>query len=190
MGRNFDATVVRCPGPREMQQQLENPHQDLAGTTAVEKIREITKHARYCLFGTALSKPPVTVRPMTVQSVDDAGTLWFLSGRSTHTNQHLAKEPRAQLFFANADKLEFLTLDGTATIHTDRPTREAHWTPMAKTWFNEGIDDPELTVLKFQPAAGHYWDTKHGKTASLLKMATGMLTGKPLHDGQEGAIRP
>ncbi len=173
-----------------MQSDPENHHQDLTGTPAIEKIREIVKHARFCLFGTALTSPPITVRPMTVQNVDDTGALWFLSGRSTHTNQHIAKDPQVQLFFAIPDRQEFLTLDGTATIHTDRAAREAHWTPMAKTWFNDGIDDPELTVLRFQPAAGHYWDNKHGKTVSFLKMAAGMVTGKTIHDGLEGSIQP
>jgi general stress protein 26 len=173
-----------------MQQELEDHHQNLAGKPAVEEIREIAKHARFCLFGTALTSPPVTVRPMTVQSVDDAGALWFLSGRSTHTNQHIAKDPLVQLFFANPEKQEFLTLDGTATIHTDRATREAHWTPFAKTWFNLGVDDPDLTVLRFQPAAGYYWDNKHGKTVAFLKSTAGMLVGKTLDDSLEGKIRP
>lgn len=173
-----------------MQQELEHHHEDLAGAPAVEKIREIVKHGRYCLFGTALTSPPIAVRPMTVQNVDDAGALWFLSGRSTSTNQHLAANPGTQLFFANPEKQEFLTLDGTTTIHTDRASKEAHWTPFAKTWFNQGIDDPELTVLRFQPAAGYYWDTKHGKTASLLKMAAGMVIGKTLDGSLEGKLRP
>jgi general stress protein 26 len=173
-----------------MQQQLENHHQSLAGTSAVEKIREIVKHTRYCLFGTTPGKPPVMVRPMTVQNVDDAGALWFLSGRSTHTNQHIVTDPMAQLFFVNPDKQEFLTLDGTATIHSDRPTREAHWTPFAKTWFNGGVDDPDLTVIKFQPAAGYYWDTKHGKTVALLKSTAGMVSGKTADDSREGELRP
>jgi general stress protein 26 len=172
-----------------MQPELENHHQSLSGTMAVEKIREIAKHARYCLFGTALKSPPVTVRPMTVQTVDDAGILWFLSGRTSHHNQHLAKDPLVQLFFANPEKQEFLTLDGAATIHTDRATREAHWTPFAKAWFAQGVEDPELTVLKFEPAGGYYWDTKHGKTASFLKSATGMLIGKTMDDSLEGAVR-
>lgn len=172
-----------------MQQELESHHQDVAGSSAAEKIREIAKHARFCLFGTALKQPPVAVRPMTVQNVDDTGALWFLSGRQTHTNQHIASDPLVQLFFANPDKQEFLTLDGTATIHTDRPTKEAHWTPFAKTWFNQGVDDPDLTVIRVQPAAGYYWDTKHGKTVAFLKSAAGMVIGKTLDDSLEGAVR-
>ena len=60
---------------------------------------------------------------------------------------------------------------------------------LAKTWFNEGYDDPELTLIKIDPDDGYYWDTKDGKVISLIKMVAGAITGKELNSGVEGRIR-
>lgn len=173
----------------DMKEHVDDRHESLTDRDAVNKIRSLAESARICLFGTALAQPPLTVRPMAVQSVDDAGHLWFLSGRSSETNRQIAADARVQLLFANPGSSEFMTLQGTATISDDRALREEHWTPMAKTWFHDGVDDPELTVLSVRVEDGYYWDTKHGKTVSLLKIAAGAVTGKTFDDGIQGSVR-
>ena len=173
-----------------MQREREDHYESLSGTHAVEQIRATAKSAGVCLFGTTLQRPPRTVRPMAVQSVDDAGNLWFLSSRSSHTNQHIAADPRVQLLFANPGASEFLTLQGIATISDDPALKKEHWTPIAKTWFNAGLNDPELTVIRVEPRDGYYWDTKHGKTVAFLKIAAGAVTGQTLDDSIEGKLRP
>jgi general stress protein 26 len=172
-----------------MKNELEHHVESLSGPIAIEKIRDLAKSAGVCLFGTDLKNPPLTVRPMAVQSVDDSGHIWFLSGRSSHTNQHIAADSQVQLLFANPGSSEFMTLEGEATISDDRRLKEEHWTPIAKTWFNEGVNDPELTVLKVRVRDGYYWDTKHGKTTSMVKIAIGTVTGKTLDDSIEGRVK-
>jgi general stress protein 26 len=164
--------------------------ENLTRDAAVKKIRDLAESARTCLFGTISNSPLLSVRPMAVQTVDDAGSIWFLSGRSSDKNEHILDDPRVQLFFANTGASEYLTLDGTAVIHEDRATREKHWSAIAKTWFPGGVDDPDLTVIEVQITDGHYWDTKHGKMVSLMKIAVGAITGKQMDDGVEGNVRP
>ena len=171
-----------------MKQELEDHYESLSGSKAVEQIRDVATSTRICLFGTAPKRSPLTVRPMAVQSVDDAGNLWFLSGRSTHINREIAEDPNVQLLFSNPSSSEYLTLQGVATISDDRALREEHWTPIAKTWFNGGVDDPDLTVICVAAADGYYWDTKHGKVTSFLKIAAGALTGKTIDDSVEGKV--
>jgi general stress protein 26 len=171
-----------------MKHETEDHYESLSGTKAVEQIRAVATSTRICFFGTALQRAPLTVRPMAVQSVDDAGNLWFLSGRSTHTNREISEDPQVQLLFSNPGSSEYLTLQGVATISADRALREEHWTPIAKTWFNGGVDDPELTVICVAPSDGYYWDTKHGKMVSFLKVAAGALTGKTIDDSIEGKV--
>lgn len=186
-GRRERSVSVRvCLG---MKREIESHQENVSGAAAVEKIRTLAKAARYCLFGTDLSHPPVTVRPMTVQTVDDQGHLWFLSGRTTHLNQQIEADSFVQLFFAEPGSSEFLTLEGTATISDDYALRKEHWTPLAKTWFNGGVDDPDLTVIRVAPAGGYYWDTKHGKAVAAAKMVFGAATGITVDDSVEGSVR-
>jgi general stress protein 26 len=164
--------------------------ENLAGTAAAQKIREIAKAARICLFGTSPGNHPLDVVPMAVQDVDDAGNLYFLSGRSSEKNRHIAEDARVQLLFANVGDSDYLSLHGLATITDSRAEREKYWTPIAKTWFHGGVDDPEVTVIKVEPAQGYYWDTAHGKAVAMVKTAFGALSGKTTDDSVEGKLHP
>lgn len=167
-----------------------DPRENLSSRKAAEKIQTIAKAARVCLFGTHTKNGPLSVRPMAVQDVDAQGNLWFLSGKSSAKNREIARDPRVQLLFANTGKSQYLDLRGTASISTDRALIKEHWTPIAKTWFHGGIDDPEATVVKVNVEGGYYWDTLHGKTVALLSVALGAITGKTLDDSVEGRVRP
>ena len=57
-----------------------------------------------------------------------------------------------------------------------------------KTWFQEGKDDPDLTIIRVQPTAVYYWDTKHNRMVAGLKIAASLLTGKTMDDSVEGEL--
>ncbi|HWA98661.1 MAG TPA: pyridoxamine 5'-phosphate oxidase family protein, partial [Pirellulales bacterium] len=60
---------------------------------------------------------------------------------------------------------------------------------IVRTWFTQGVDDPRITVIKFVPQEGYYWDTKHGQFVAGVKMLIGAMTGKTLDDSIEGKLR-
>jgi general stress protein 26 len=168
----------------------DDPVENLSHAPAIEKIRDLANSARVCLFGTLPAIVPLSVRPMAVQEVDAVGNLWFLSARSSLKNKHIARDPRVQLFFANPGDSEYLSLHGTATINDSPELRKKYWTPIAKTWIHEGVDDPELTVIKVMVKDGYYWATEHGKAIALAKVAVGAMLGKTMDDSIEGKVRP
>jgi len=44
---------------------------------------------------------------------------------------------------------------GTAEIIHDMAKKKELWNPIAKAWFPDGVDDPELTVLEVMPTEGY-----------------------------------
>lgn len=162
---------------------------NLTNTEAVEKIKELANTADICMFTTALTTLPLTSRPMSTQTVDDEGNLWFLSKKSSEKNAEIKKDNRVQLFYASRGNAEYLSVYGEATISTDKKKAEELWTPIAKAWFSEGVDDPELSIIKVTPLDSYYWDTKNSKMVSLIKIAAAAITGKKIDDGVEGKIK-
>ena len=163
---------------------------NLTQDAAIEKIRQIAKSARICLLGTSEGHLPLEVRPMTVQDVDAVGNFWFLGARSSFQTRQIGRHPQAQLMVSNPDASEFLSLQGRAFVTDSRPLKEKYWNALALSWFPGGVDDPELTVIRFQPESGHYWDTAFGKAVTLLQVAISSLTGHPLAIGVQGEVRP
>jgi hypothetical protein len=77
---------------------------------------------------------------------------------------------------------------GHATVTTDKAKIKELWTPLARTWFTGGIDDPRITAAKVVPTDGYYWDNKHGDTVAGIKMLVGAALRKALDDSVEGKI--
>jgi general stress protein 26 len=172
------------------QNQPETNHADLAGSQAVEQIRAIVKKAQSCFFCTAVATPGSSgARPMSVQQVDDAGNLWFLSADDSHKNAELERDPTVTLYFQGSPHSDFLVLHGRATVSRDKAKIRELWEFVVKTWFTEGVDDPRITVIKVTPTDGYYWDTKHGNAVAGVKMLLGAAIGKTLDDSIEGALR-
>jgi general stress protein 26 len=163
---------------------------NLANVDAVKKIREIAKDANICMFITDLSTLPLSGRPMATQEVDDDGNIWFMSAKNSDKNNEIENDDRVQLFYSHTGNYEYLSIYGIAAIVHDRAKIEELWTPMAKTWFKAGKDDPHISLIKVTPEDAYYWDTKNNKMVSLVKFAMGAIGITPKDDGGvEGKLR-
>lgn len=160
----------------------------LDGKEAIEKMQALVNDANICMFTTLLTELPLDARPMATQKVDNGGNLWFLSGASSHKNQHIQRDARVQLFYSHKTGAEFLSVYGEATIYKDRQKIEEIWNNIAKAWFKGGKDDPDLTVIKVKPQYAYYWDTKSNKVISLIKIATSAITGATMDEGVQGEL--
>lgn len=171
------------------QNQPEDNHEDLIGADAIERIRAVVKKTETCFFCTAVTTGGSgATRPMSVQEVDSAGTLWFLSANDSHKNAEIGEEAAVRLFFQGSEHSGFLTLTGRARITTDRDRIKALWKPILKTWFTEGENDPRITAIAVAPSGGYYWDNKHGDAVAAVKMMIGAAVGKTLDDSIEGQL--
>lgn len=162
--------------------------QHLQSAEAIEKIKELGKAARTCMFISSLAEVPLNSRPMSVQEIEDDGSIWFFSDKNSPKNSEIEADNRVQLFFANNANSEFLSVYGIAEISTDQNKIDELWSKWVKAWFPEGKEDPAVSLIKIKPESGYYWDTKHGKMVSLIKIAAAVVSGKTMDDGVEGEL--
>jgi general stress protein 26 len=168
---------------------LEDHREDLQGDDAIKKIKEMVEQVQTCFFcSSVVSGESNGDRPMSVLQVDEEGNLWFLSAKDSRKNQELAVDPSVRLYFLGSKHADFMQLSGTAAISTDREKIKEIWTPIAKTWFTDGVDDPRISVIKVTPSQGYYWDTKHGLAVAGVKMLLGGVLRKTMDDGIEGKL--
>jgi general stress protein 26 len=150
---------------------------------ALDKLRSLAESVKVCMFCTNLDQLPISARPMNVREVDEHGNFWFISGADSYKNFEINHDNRVQLFFSKMSDSHYLSVFGSATIYRDKNKIEDIWTPIANTWFEEGKDDPNVTVIKVEPTDAYYWDTKDGRAVSLLKFAAAAVTGQTMDDG-------
>jgi general stress protein 26 len=160
--------------------------QHLTGRKAIDKIKELAED-KTCMFCTYENNQVVS-RPMSTQRIDDDGSIWFLSRKDSNKNLQIVDNHAIYLMYLDTGKQHYLSLNGTARILYDRDLVNDLWTPIAKAWFTEGKDDPEITVIKVSPDGGHYWDTRNGKLVSMVKIAAAAILGNEMDGGVDGDI--
>jgi general stress protein 26 len=160
----------------------------LENNEAAKKIRELAED-KVCMFCTYEDYKMIS-RPMATSGIDDNGTLWFFSKKGSDKNDQLEDNQQVDLIYMDTGKQHYLVLNGCAEIVFNKAKAREIWSPLIKAWFEKGIDDPELTMIKVTPSEGHYWDTKNGKLISMLKIAVAAVTGKEMDGGVEGDLLP
>jgi len=172
------------------QNQPEDNMQNLQGVEAVKKIKELADKATCFLCSNIKTGIPFSTRPMSVQQIDDEGSLFFLSANDSNMNSEIEADQFVQLLFQRSQHSDFLNIYGIASISQNKEKIKELWEPIMKTWFTEGEDDPRISVIKVEPTEGYYWDNKHGNAIAFLKMAVGAVIGKTLDDSIEGKLEP
>ncbi|MBU8882849.1 general stress protein [Flavobacteriaceae bacterium JJC] len=164
--------------------------ENLTQKEAIEKLKQLSEKAGTCMFCTDLTTLPITARPMSVRETDEEGNLWFLSSADSHKNFEISEDNRVQLLFMNNTDYEYLSVFGKAFIYKDKSLIEEKWTPIANAWFEDGKEDPKVSVIRVTPDETYYWDTKAGKVVSFLTFAAAAITGKKTDnsDGVEGNL--
>lgn len=156
--------------------------ENLKGKEALDKLKSLSEEARICMMVTALDKRPPSARPMTIQSVDDKGIMWFISSKESDKNHELRKDSELNLYFMNNGDAEYLSVYGEAEIYGDQKTINEHYSKLANAWF-DGKDDPDVTIIGVKPKNIKYWDTKHGKLVDMALMLYSAVSGDQSVDG-------
>ncbi len=155
---------------------------------AREKIKQLATGIDFAMMLTALGKKPVHIAPMSTKKVDEDGAIWFLSGRLSEHNRNIEMDNEIQLAYSNPSTMEFLNVFGRVNILTTPAIITELYAKTDDTWFN-GPEDPNVCALQVLPTHAYYWDPKHGKLVTLLKMGFGAITGVKVEVSNEGALK-
>ena len=162
---------------------------DLKHKEAIDKLKSLVENITICLFCTDLKTDDgSTCRPMSAIKVCDQGNIWFFSEKDSDKNKAINNDKNVQLFFSHPAKSSYLVVNGKAEIILDKTKIEELWTPMAKIWFKEGKDDPNISIIKVTPTTAYYWDTEGNRMINFIKMVASVVTGTNLVNGKEGTI--
>lgn len=162
---------------------------NLYSQEAIEKLRTLVDDISICLFCTNLKTDDgSTCRPMSTQAVDHEGNLWFFSGVDSDKNREIKENRHVQLFFSDPNKSSYLVVNGEAEIVLNQDKINEHWNPFAKTWFKEGKNDPNISLLKVVPHSSYYWDVDGNRMINFAKMLVSAVTGTNLISSEEGSI--
>jgi len=106
----------------------------------------------------------ISGRPMSNnRDVDFDGDAWFFADESTRVIADIAANPNVGLSYQGKAGILgmrpfFIHVEGIAELLRDRGEFERHWTKDLERWWPNGIDTPDLVLIKITGKRIHYWD--------------------------------
>jgi general stress protein 26 len=137
----------------------------------IRKLGELIQDIRVCMLTTVDGDGHLHSRPMATQQVEFDGDLWFFTGKSTHKAHEVEREQRVNVSYANPDKQHYVSVSGTAECVDDKVKSKQLWHDEYKLWFPQGLDDPDLTLMKVKVQKAEYWDSLHSSVNLLSYLA-------------------
>lgn len=153
-----------------------SPTKDIA--TLAEKIKDI----KVAMFTTIEKETGLLhSRPMSTQQFEFDGQLWFFTKEHSPKVDSIQRDQHVNVSYSDYDSKKWVSVAGRASIVRDRQKMQELSTPMLKVWFEKGIDDPELALIRVDVESAQYWDSPSGPIVTLLGFAKQMITGQSLN---------
>jgi general stress protein 26 len=156
-------------------------------TELIEKIRDI----KFAMMTTESESGFLHSRPMATLEATEAGAFWFFTGKSSLKVREIYHDHRVNLAYVSSGNDTFVSVAGEAHIIEDSAKAKALWNPFMRAWFPEGVEDPDLVLLRVDVDEAEYWDVASKKMTTLIRFAKSLVGAGSLEESTgHGRIRP
>ena len=160
-----------------------------AGDDKLGRLREIVKAVDICMLTTVDEGGDLHSRPMSNnREIEFDGDLWFFTYGSSHKADEVGRVPKVNASFADVGSQLYASVSGGAEIVRDRAKIEELWQPQLKAWFPEGVDTPDIALLKVTAERAEYWDGSQSLVAHAVSLVSSLVAGEPARPGENEKI--
>ena len=162
----------------------------LTGEKALAKIRELLEKLPIAFMVTA-DHGTLTARPIGVvgDNAEFDGALWFITDKRSRKVAAIEAGATTTLLFQNDKEGTYLHLSGRAAVVEDAAKLKELYTTLQRTWFPKGVDDPDITLVRFDADEADYWDSHDSYIRLAAAFAKSIVTGTPGKSGNAGVAK-
>jgi general stress protein 26 len=146
--------------------------------TSIKKLGELIEGINIAMLTTIDDDGALRSRPMATQQIEFDGDLWFFAGASSAKAREIWSDKRVNISYAKPDSQRYVSVSGTAELVRDQAKIKELWNPIYKAWFPQGLEDPDLALLKVNVEQAEYWDAPSSKVVALVGFVKALATGK------------
>lgn len=156
---------------------------DLSREEALSTLRDLVGDARVAMLTTLDDDGAPWSRPMGLQQPEDFdGTLFFFTRADSEKVEHIGRNSKVGIAFAQPGDQEYVAMAGTASVLNDRAKIEELWSAPVRAWFPDGPEDPNLRLIRVDVDRAEYWDSPSSAVVHAYGLAKAALTGEPADD--------
>jgi general stress protein 26 len=155
---------------------------------SLQKLKELVEGIDFAMLTTITPEGALHSRPMSTQEMESDGTLWFFTRANAKKVDEIEHEHQVNASYSRPENHCYVSVSGRATLVRDSAKIRKLWKPAYKLWFPEGLDDPELALLRVQIESAEFWDADQSRMLKLALMIKSLATGQEYEPGQHGNI--
>ena len=126
-------------------------------TTEREKFFEVLGKFNTAVLTTIKPSGQLHARPMAIAEIEPGGSIIFFTDSRSVKVDELEENPEVNVSCQNGWK-DTVVLRGKAEVFRDTDKARRLWRKTYQTWFPDGPDDPNLTMIRVTGEHGEYWD--------------------------------
>ncbi len=128
-----------------------------------EKMRDID----IAMLCTLTEGKAIAARPMSNnRDVTYDGDSYYFTWERSRMVSDIERQPTVSLTFQGSKQFA-VAVEGTAELIRDKDQFEKHWNADIDHWFEDGIDTPDIVMIKVHAERIHYWDGEDGGEVKL-----------------------
>jgi general stress protein 26 len=154
-----------------------------------EKLFKLIEGIDYCMLATEDEDGSIRSRPMATQKDYNDQDLYFFTKKNSGKCVEIQNESDVNLAYAHPAKQHYVSVSGRAELIEDKAKMEKLWNPAYKAWFPDGLEDPEIALIKVSIQKAEYWDSHSSPVVHLIGVAKAMLTGQQYKPGDHGTVQ-
>ena len=132
-----------------------NPTQ-LNAAEVKDRIQKAFGKIPFVSFGTFGTNGWPNVRVLLVAAKDGIETVWFATSVNSPKIAELKANPKAIIYGYDGEAMQEFRLFGKVEMLTDSASRQKIWKDEYIEHFPEGIDSPDMVVLRFDTESGFF----------------------------------
>jgi general stress protein 26 len=159
--------------------------EDLTGPEAMARLKELVEDIDLTMLTTRDDAGHLVSRPMSTREVDEAGNIWFFTSDHSKKVDEVEADHDVGLSYLDSKGMRFVSVAGSARVVHDRAQMERLYSPSLDIWFEDGLDTPDIALLRVAIREAEFWEPAHGK----LVVAAGMLKALVTRDTPDDTMR-
>jgi general stress protein 26 len=144
----------------------ETEHAEMSLSELADKMADID----IAVLTTRMAGGQLAGRPMSNNGdVKYTGESYFFTYEDTHTVEDIERDANVGLAYQGSAKLFqsnkfYVFVEGKASLIRDKAAFQQHWNAELDKWFENGIDSPNIVMIKVKADQIKFWDgMKHGR---------------------------
>ena len=146
-------------------------------TNARNELDRLIDKFNYAMLITRSLEGKIRARPMMIVGPRRGARLYFATRVEKGKLGEIIQDSNVGVSLQGGNT--FLSISGRAEVVTDPDLIQELWSMPMRVWFPQGIDDPQLTLIRLEPCYAEYWDQ-----SGLIRLEVLWESGKALIKGE------